>query len=91
VTEGQGSMNEAYLTGEPFEVAKTPGALVLSGALNGEALLTIRAEKLPTDSRYARIMRKKRSNAALACDDWETRSAPGTRRWRLASRPSRGC
>jgi heavy metal translocating P-type ATPase len=57
VTEGQGSMNEAYLTGEPFEVAKTPGALVLSGALNGESLLTIRAEKLPTDSRYARIMR----------------------------------
>jgi heavy metal translocating P-type ATPase len=57
VVEGQGSMNEAYLTGEPFEVAKTPGALVLSGALNEESLLTIRAEKLPTDSRYARIMR----------------------------------
>ena len=57
VIKGQGSMNEAYLTGEPFEVAKTPGALVLSGALNGESLLTIRTEKLPTDSRYARIMR----------------------------------
>lgn len=57
VVEGHGSMNEAYLTGEPYEVAKTPGALVLSGALSGESLLTIRAEKLPTDSRYARIMR----------------------------------
>jgi heavy metal translocating P-type ATPase len=57
VTEGQGSMNEAYLTGEPFEIAKAPGALVLSGALNGESLLTIRATKLTTDSRYARIMR----------------------------------
>jgi heavy metal translocating P-type ATPase len=57
VIEGQGSMNEAYLTGEPFEVAKAPGAQVLSGALNGQSLLTIRAEKLPTDSRYARIMR----------------------------------
>jgi cation transport ATPase len=57
VIEGQGSMNEAYLTGEPFEVGKAPGALVLSGALNGESLLTIRAERLPTDSRYARIMR----------------------------------
>ena len=57
VTEGQGLMNEAYLTGEPFEVAKTPGATVFSGALNGESLLTIRVEKLPTDSRYARIMR----------------------------------
>lgn len=57
VVEGHGSMNEAYLTGEPYEVAKTPGASVLSGALSGESLLTIRAEKLPTDSRYARIMR----------------------------------
>ena len=57
VSEGQGSMNEAYLTGEPFEVEKAPGAAVLSGALNGEAALTIRAEKLAIDSRYARIMR----------------------------------
>jgi heavy metal translocating P-type ATPase len=57
VVEGQGAMNEAYLTGEPFEVEKAPGALVLSGALNGESVLTIRAEKLATDSRYARIMR----------------------------------
>ncbi len=50
-------MNEAYLTGEPFEVEKVPGATVLSGALNGESLLIIRAEKMPIDSRYARIMR----------------------------------
>jgi heavy metal translocating P-type ATPase len=57
VVEGQGSMNEAYLTGEPFEVEKAPGATVLSGAVNGESLLTIHAEKLATDSRYARIMR----------------------------------
>jgi heavy metal translocating P-type ATPase len=57
VGEGQGSMNEAYLTGEPFEVEKAPGATVLSGALNGPAALTIRAEKLAIDSRYARIMR----------------------------------
>ncbi|HLK05995.1 MAG TPA: heavy metal translocating P-type ATPase [Candidatus Acidoferrum sp.] len=57
VVDGSGSMNEAYLTGEPFEVQKVPGAAVLSGALNGEALLTIRATKLATDSRYARIMR----------------------------------
>ena len=57
VIEGHGSMNEAYLTGEPFEIAKAPGAIILSGALNGESLLTIRATKLATDSRYARIMR----------------------------------
>ena len=29
----------------------------MSGAINGEAALTIRAEKLPLDSRYAKIMR----------------------------------
>ncbi len=56
VLEGQGKMDESYLTGEPFEIAKTPGAEVLSGAINGETALTVRAEKLPIDSRYARIM-----------------------------------
>lgn len=56
VVEGRGSMNEAYLTGEPFETEKAPGSMVLSGAVNGESLLTIRAGKLATDSRYARIM-----------------------------------
>jgi heavy metal translocating P-type ATPase len=56
VLEGNGKMNEAYLTGEPFEIAKGPGSLVLSGAINGQAALEICAEKLPVDSRYARIM-----------------------------------
>jgi heavy metal translocating P-type ATPase len=56
VISGEGIMDESYLTGEPFEISKTPGALVLSGAINGESALTIRAEKLAVDSRYARIM-----------------------------------
>lgn len=57
VTEGQGSMNEAYLTGEPFDISKAEGTPVISGAINGEAALTVRATKRPIDSRYARIMR----------------------------------
>jgi heavy metal translocating P-type ATPase len=57
VLAGHGKMNEAYLTGEPFEIAKAPGSQVLSGAINGEAALDIRADKLPVNSRYARIMR----------------------------------
>jgi len=57
VIEGHGKMNEAYLTGEPFEIAKTPGSEVLSGSINGDTALHIRAEKLAVDSRYARIMR----------------------------------
>ena len=56
VAEGCGKMNEAYLTGEPFEMEKTVGASVLSGAVNGDVALSICAEKLPIDSRYARIM-----------------------------------
>ncbi len=56
VIAGEGIMDESYLTGEPFEISKTPGTRVLSGAINGESALTIQAEKLPVDSRYARIM-----------------------------------
>ncbi len=57
VLEGHGVMDEAYLTGEPFEISKTPGTQVISGAINGESALTIQAEKLAVDSRYARIMK----------------------------------
>jgi heavy metal translocating P-type ATPase len=56
VVEGRGSMDEAYLTGEPYVMSKVPGSQVLSGAINGASALTIRADRLPVDSRYERIM-----------------------------------
>ena len=56
VTEGHGVMDESYLTGEPFQITKTTGSLVISGAINGETALTIRTTKLAADSRYAKIM-----------------------------------
>ncbi len=56
VVEGRGSMDEAYLTGEPYRVSKSIGSDVLSGAINGEAAISIKAVRLPVDSRYARIM-----------------------------------
>ncbi len=56
VTEGHGEMDESYLTGEPFQITKTVGSLVISGAINGESALTICAKKLAADSRYAKIM-----------------------------------
>jgi heavy metal translocating P-type ATPase len=56
VLEGHGSMDEAYLTGEPFLISKGPGAAVLSGAINGDSALIVRATRLAADSRYARIM-----------------------------------
>jgi heavy metal translocating P-type ATPase len=56
VIEGNGVMNEAYITGEPFEITKAPGSAVISGAVNGEAALTINATRRAVDSRYAKIM-----------------------------------
>jgi len=56
VIEGHGSMDESYLTGEPYQISKAPGAEVLSGAINGESLLVIRTNKISSDSRYAAIV-----------------------------------
>jgi heavy metal translocating P-type ATPase len=56
VTQGHGVMDESYLTGEPYQMSKTPGSEVLSGAINADNGLTIRATRLAVDSRYARIM-----------------------------------
>jgi heavy metal translocating P-type ATPase len=61
VLEGRGAMDESYLTGEPYLRSKAPGAEVLSAAINGDAALTIRADKLAVDSRYAKIMRVMRA------------------------------
>ncbi len=56
VTSGLGAMDESYLTGEPFVIAKAPGSTVLSGAINGDAALTIQASRPASDSRYAKIV-----------------------------------
>ena len=57
VIEGRGEMDESYLTGEPFEIGKVPGSQVLSGAVNRNTSLKIRATKLAVDSRYSRILK----------------------------------
>ncbi|HYL92917.1 MAG TPA: heavy metal translocating P-type ATPase [Alphaproteobacteria bacterium] len=57
VVAGHGQMDESYLTGEPFEIAKAPGSQVLSGSVNGITVMRIRATRFPVDSRYARILR----------------------------------
>lgn len=62
VLDGHGSMDESYLTGEPYQVSKAPGASVLSGAINGEAALTVRVDRPAEDSRYAKIMRVMRDS-----------------------------
>nr|WP_179210099.1 heavy metal translocating P-type ATPase [Crenothrix polyspora] len=56
VLEGSSTMDESYLTGEPYMMSKVSGSTVMSGAINGDSALTIRADKLAVDSRYAKIM-----------------------------------
>jgi heavy metal translocating P-type ATPase len=62
VTEGHSTMDESFLTGEPYVLSKVPGAEVLSGAINGEGALSVRTNKLPTDSRYAKIVQVMRQS-----------------------------
>jgi heavy metal translocating P-type ATPase len=62
VVDGHGVMDESYLTGEPYMMSKTPGSIVLSGAINGETALTIRADKRAVDSRYAKVMQVMRAS-----------------------------
>jgi len=62
VVDGHGTMDESYLTGEPYVMSKAPGTAVLSGAVNGESALTIRADQLAEDSRYAKIMQVMRES-----------------------------
>ena len=64
VIAGHGTMDESYLTGEPYVMSKTPGVAVLSGAVNGASALTITADKRAVDSRYAKIMQVMRESEA---------------------------
>lgn len=56
VIEGRSSMDESYLTGEPYHISKTPGCEVISGAINGDGAVVVRASRVAQDSRYAQIM-----------------------------------
>jgi heavy metal translocating P-type ATPase len=64
VTEGHGMMDESYLTGEPFKISKTCGSTVISGAINGDSVLSIRTTERAADSRYAKIMEVMRESEA---------------------------
>ena len=56
VSAGASTMDESFLSGEPFLIPKTVGAPVISGAVNADAALTVTAERRAVDSRYARIV-----------------------------------
>src|SRR5450755_5087660 len=68
LTSGSASVSEADLTGEPVPVRKAPGMLVLSGSVNLDSVLNIRASKRSADSKYAQIVR--------LVEDAQTQKAP---------------
>lgn len=63
VIEGHGTMDEAYLSGEPYRVPKSVGSQVMSGAINSESVLKIRVLRRAVDSRYAKIMQVMQDSA----------------------------
>ena len=57
VIAGSSGVSEADLTGEPLPVSKEPGAQVLSGSVNLDHMLEVRALKRSAESQYAQILR----------------------------------
>ena len=56
VITGESMINTAALTGESVPRSTHPGDAVISGCINGDGLLRIRAEKVYEDSTVARIL-----------------------------------
>ena len=57
VTDGESSVDEAMVTGEPIPVAKAKGDRVIGATINGTGGLLMRAEKVGSDTLLARIVR----------------------------------
>jgi heavy metal translocating P-type ATPase len=56
ILEGTSSIDESSLTGESLPVEKNPGEELLSGSVNGESVLTVRALRTAENSQYAQIV-----------------------------------
>lgn len=57
VTEGMSSVDESMVTGESMPVAKTVGAKVIGGTINGTGALVMMAEKVGADTLLSQIVR----------------------------------
>ncbi|HEU5303041.1 MAG TPA: heavy metal translocating P-type ATPase [Gemmatimonadales bacterium] len=56
VVEGHSHVDESRLTGEPLPASAHPGVRLLSGSLNLESPITVRATAPASESQYARIV-----------------------------------
>ena len=57
VTDGQSSVDESMLTGEPLPVAKQPASALTGGTVNGTGSLVMEAQAVGSDTVLARIVR----------------------------------
>lgn len=57
IESGEGSINEASVTGESLPVFKKPQATVFAGTVNGEATLVVRVTAQAADNTIARVVR----------------------------------
>jgi Cu+-exporting ATPase len=57
VVEGQSTVDESMLTGEPIPVDKHPDAALAGGTINGEGLLKFEATRVGRDTMLAQIIR----------------------------------
>ncbi len=61
VVQGRSHVDTSPLTGEPMPHLAEAGTLLLSGSINGESPLTVRAMRPASESQYARIVQLVRS------------------------------
>jgi Cu+-exporting ATPase len=57
VTDGESSVDESLMTGEPIPVEKSPGERVIGGTINGTGTLVMRAERVGNETLLAQIVR----------------------------------
>jgi len=57
VVEGRSAVDESMVTGEPIPSAKEPGARVTGATINGTGSLTMRAERVGSDTLLAQIVK----------------------------------
>lgn len=56
ISQGDATINESMITGEPMPVEKTTGDKVIGGTINGQTSFVIQAEKVGKDTLLARII-----------------------------------
>jgi P-type Cu+ transporter len=57
ITEGQSSVDESLMTGEPIPVEKSIGARVVGGTVNGTGTFILRADRVGSETMLSQIVR----------------------------------